>query len=191
MKHRLTNSAIAALGLSLLACAPIATPLAAQGVPGWAVGLDAGSGPRTEQAGDTYYRYDRATTLRLTGQFRVASFGFVAPVLHLEGVYGGEGDFLDDCPFAPNGTCRKYPPANSGWGIGAGLAVAPVRFVEGSVVVGRGRYDGTGRNFLATRLALVPLRHLALTASLTHMTWKERGGYPHWFRPLQFGLRIQ
>lgn len=191
MKHRLTHSAVAALGLSLLACAPIATPLAAQGVPASTLGLDVGVGPRTQRAGETYYIGSNAGTLRLTGQARIVSWGRVAPIAYLEAVYGGNGDPVEICGIAPNGSCRRYAPENGGVGAGVGIAVAPVRFVEASVVAGHGRYGDTGRKFVATRLALSPLRHLALTASLTHMTWKERGGHPHWFRPLHFGLRIQ
>ena len=192
MTPRLGNSRrIACALLSLLACALFAAPLAGQGVPAWTVGIDAGSGPRTARAGETYYRDDRARGVRLTAQLRLARARRVAPVLHLEGTHGGDfGQYLD-CPFAPNGTCREYAPGNSGVGIGAGVALAPVRFIEASAIAGWGRYEGTGRKFVATRLALSPLRHVALTASLTHMTWKEPGGYPHWFRPLHVGLRIQ
>jgi hypothetical protein len=155
------------------------------------VGLDVGAGPRTQRAGETYYIGSSAGTLRLTGQARVARWGRVAPIAYLEAVFGGEGDQVEICGIAPNGTCRRYAPENGGVGVGVGIAVAPVRFIEASVIAGRGRYDGTARNFVGARLALSPLRHLALTASLTHMTWKEPGGYPHWFRPLHVGLRIQ
>lgn len=171
--------------------ASLLTPsaLRAQGVPRLAFGLDAGSGPRTGRAGEVYYRDDRARSVRITGQLRLARFGPVAPVARLDGVLNGFGQHLD-CPIAPNGSCREYGPENGGWGIGAGLAWSPVGFAEASLVAGRGRYGDTSRDFLSAQAALSPFRHVAVTASLTHMTWKERG-YPHWFRPVHLGLRIQ
>lgn len=177
--------------LALFASIILATPLGAQVVPPSSVGLDIGSGPRTQRAGETYYIGSNAGTLRLTGQARLTNWGRVAPVAYLETVYGGEGDQVEICGSAPNGSCRVYAPENGGAGVGIGLAIAPARFVDASVIAGHGRYGGTRRSFLATRLALSPLRHFAITASLTHMTWKERNGYAHWFRPVHLGVRIQ
>lgn len=176
--------------LAVVASIAASTPLRAQGVPLWAVGVDAGSGPQTGRAGEVYYRENRATSVRLSARFRVVRAGPIAPVVHLEATAGGMGQHLD-CLIAPNGTCAEYGPENGGWGIGAGLAYAPVRFVESSLIAGRGRYANTGRNFVEAQVALSPLRHVAVTASLAHITWKARGGYPHWYRPMRVGLRVQ
>ena len=113
------------------------------------------------------------------------------PLVRAELLTEGPGSDWDDCPLAPNGSCRRDFQAPDGIGTAIGLAYAPTVRVEAALVAGVGRYDGTTRRFAEAEAALGISRHAAVTVAVRQMTWDEPGLGRHWCRPVHLGARVQ
>lgn len=180
--------------LPLIVAALLALPPAAVAQatarPNWSVGLALGAGSHAGRVGDVYYGSSTSNTAQLAAAHRFGS-GRVRPMLRAELLTEGPGSDWDDCPLAPNGSCRRDFPAPDGLGGAAGFAYALNPRVETSILAGMGRYDSTSRWFLEAEGAVGITRRLAGTVAVRHMAWDEPGLGRHWYRPVHIGLRAQ
>jgi hypothetical protein len=183
------RTSIAAL-LALALASPHVARAQAPARPHWSVGLALGVGPHTTRADDVHYGSSRSNTGQLAIAYRFGA-GALRPMLRAELLTEGPGSDWDDCPLAPNGTCRRDFPAPDGVGAAAGLAYTPTARIELGVLAGAGRYDATTRGFVEAEGALGVTRRLAVTVAVRHMAWDEPGLGRHWYRPVHVGARAR
>lgn len=176
--------------LTALLAAPHAADAQAPSRPHWSVALGLGAGPHPDRAGEVYYGSSISNTGHISVAYRFGA-GVVRPMLRAELLTEGPGSDWEDCPLAPNGTCRRDFPAPDGVGAAAGVAYELTPRLEASILAGAGRYDATTRGFVEAEGALGITRHLAATVAVRQMTWNEPGLGRHWYRPVHFGLRGQ
>ena len=158
--------------------------------PHWSIGLALGAGSHTGRAGEVYYGSSTSNTGQLSVAYRFGA-GAARPILRAELLTEGPGSDWEDCPPAPNGSCRRDFPAPDGVGAAAGVAYAPTPRVEIGVLAGVGRYDATTRRFVEAEGALGVTDRVAATVAIRHMVWDEPGLGRHWYRPVHLGLRVQ
>lgn len=184
-----------AFGLGLLPAT--AAPQARATLPRITLDAQIGGIARPERSGPTFYRDQSFTVARIAAAVRLGSKGAFRPVALLDyfGVWG-RGDYVSDCRFAPNGTCREYFPTVSGASLGAG-----VRGMLGSKITlgltgGIGRYrmgdDAALIGYHAdAELALLFSKHAGAVVNVRHIETGQFRGARMWFRPVTVGLRIQ
>jgi hypothetical protein len=176
-----------ALALAILCWACDA---AAQSVPLIAVDAEAGSGPSTAVAGETWYLKNRAGQTRIALALRLGSAGRVRPVLIVEqSLDFATGDRVTLCVRAPNGTCLAWFPGVSGPAAALGVRAALSPAFLAGLSAGVGKYSSTVR-FVGVDLSARVIPHLSIVAELRHVIWRDAAGHPLWMRPVTLGLRV-
>ena len=92
------------------------------------------------------------------------------------------------CYIAPNGTCKQWFVDPMGYSVGGGVAVAPNRFLTGSITTGAGLFQQRAF-YLAGNLSLRLVPHVAIVADARDILSTDGRGGHTWFFPISFGLK--
>jgi len=169
-----------------------------------AVEMAAGLGPHSERAGETWFRDTHRGMLRIGGLIRGPMFGDrVAAIARFEYSVRGPGDQLDDCPIAPNETCKEYFPNTSGPSIGLGALASATSHVL--IGVDAGLVRSFANRYVAVNASYAISSHVAVLVDWRYLKLE----YTSWpfplaadsfrpapvatrvsFRPVQLGMRV-
>jgi hypothetical protein len=172
---------------AILASGFLVTTAGAQQLPRATFEVTYGNGPHAARYGETYFRTRSLWMLRLGTTVRMwPGNPRIAPVIDVSYSVPRASFKREDCPAAPNGTCRRYFPQTGGSLFGVGIQAMPARRLTlgGTVGLfgpGRTRYLGVNAGWPVSRriTGVVDWRDLRVPY--------EDGHLP--FRPLQAGLR--
>jgi len=147
-----------------------------------------GFGGHSEAAGDTWYRSENNVHPRaaVTGVlWRHRPFAAILTAEYV-GQFGA-GDYLTDCPPAPNGSCRKYFPPMRGRGVSVG---ARGTFDLLAMGIGFGRVGAFAWNAVDSDLAFTISRHTAFVAAVRGAWRRGPDSSQIDFWPVNAGIRI-
>lgn len=160
----------------------------AQAAPSVTVDLTYGVGGHSEAAGNTWYRSEQNVHPRAAVAgvlWRHRPFAAIVTAEYVGEL--GAGDYLADCPPAPNGSCRKYFPRLQGSGLSVGARGAFHPFTVG---LGVGRVGGFAWNAVDSDVALAISRHAAFVAAVRGAWRRGPDSSQIDFWPVNAGIRI-
>lgn len=160
-----------------------------QTVPQWSLEAAVGLGAHNDHSGEVYYNQDRTSTIRYAIGYRLGSARRTATYLTAEYSTHSNGDQVQICLLAPNGTCRKYFDDNSGAGVGIGVRHALTTATVFGAQTGLGRYDSHFREFVEGFVVLRLASHAGLAGTARYMRWSHAGA-PQWYAPLTVGIQL-
>lgn len=171
--------------VALSACAPAVN---AQPVPRVMLEVAYGQGAHSQRNGSAWFRTNKRGMLRVGGYVRAwpADSRF-APTLELGYSVPSMADKTDDCPLAPDGSCRVYFPKTDGafLGVGAHGLALPGIMIGASI----GVFGADRGQYVSLNAAWRMRRHLGLVADWRHIQVAHEGGKLA-YRPVQLGLRL-
>ena len=157
--------------------------------PAWSVEAVIGHGRHNDRAGPVYYNSDGSPALRYAASVTMLRRARLSLYTKAEYVPDINGDHLDFCGIAPNGTCTQYFDDEVGVGIGLGIRAALSTNYAVGVLAGFGKYGERNRHFVESDVTLKLATHVGFVAGARYMRW-TRNGYTHWFAPITAGLQL-
>lgn len=158
-------------------------------IPAWSVEAVIGHGQHNKRAGEVYYNSDAATVIRYAASATLLRKARLSLYTKADYVPDINGDHIDICGFAPNGSCVQYFDDEAGGGIGLGIRTALTTYTSLGVLAGFGKYGERTRHFIESEFTLNLARHVGFVATARYMRW-TRNGYPHWFAPITAGIQV-
>jgi hypothetical protein len=173
----------------VLALAVIPRDVRAQDVPLVAGDLTVGSGATSTHVGATWFRSTTAAMVNADLAIRLGGSGTTRAVLVLGySIDAAPSDQADDCPLAPNGTCKSYFPNTFGPSVGVGLRQALGSGGLLGATVGVASYSGQAA-FAEADASWRFAPHLAVLAEFRYVNMAF-SGQRVWFDPLSAGVRL-
>lgn len=120
---------------------------------------------------------------------RAVTFGNrVTSIARVDYSVPGNGDRIDNCALAPNGTCREYFPKTDGPSFGLGvLASVMPRIVVG---VDGGFFRTSANRYVALNVSYAWSAHVAALVDWRYINLEYVGDSRVSFRPAQLGVRV-
>ena len=184
-----TKSSMKILSLAGIVWCAWAVALQGQAVPRWSLEAAVGSGAHNDRAGEVYYNNDNTAMIRYAFGYRLGSARRTAAYVTAEYSAHANGDQVQICRLAPNGTCRKYFEDNAGAGVGIGVRHAMTTAAVLGAQTGLGRYDSHFREFVEGSVLLRLASHIGLVGAARYMRWSHAGA-AQWYAPLTVGIQL-
>ena len=150
-----------------------------------------GAGPRTQHAGNVWFRPETTPYGRVTLGTAIPFRGRLAGLLTFDRAGAIQPPAYGDvCRLAPDGSCERYFNWLAVYSAGAGLRGRVGRATELELVGGVGVTHQPSR-FVRVVAEWRLASHLALIGGGEHRTARRDDGARLWWRPLFGGLRLQ